>query len=420
MSGTLAPDASRPAAAPGTVRLPNPMILIVWLTIFVPGHLFDWWVERSFSASVFMVGCMVLMTKSSPWEARRPSNRASMLFFLIQFLYVTSYVFSVAFNGIQTGPRDYFELARYLILWAFVVYVIRHFDARVRSALETAMTASLYYSLLVLMAYRSAIPLLTPFFKGWLYAGTKTWAQGGQLRLAAPYENPNFLGFVTTLTLCCLLFYSKSRLRAVHLTAAFIVLFYSGSRTAWAASGVLLAFAVAVYLYQGLVRLKMRFAVQLSLFFLCLMLSGPWLIPRVMASSRVARVVSAMGRGGLHQEANAAERLTQAREALIFISRSPVFGWGPSKYETMSYVDNQYLLWLLRNGALGAGLIMTGLLLVSWRLLRASREDQLRLAGAAGFIASVAMMLLAGQFLDNFRLFFLTAFMAAAIAAEGR
>lgn len=410
------PTSIRRAGPSGTVRLPNPMILIVWLTIFVPGHLFEWWVERAFSASVFMVACMVLMTKSSPWEARRPSNRASTLFFLIQFLYVTSYVFSVAFNGIQTGPRDYFELARFLILWAFVVYVIRHFDARVRSALEKAMTASLYYSLFVLMAYRSSIPLLTPFFKGWLYAGTKTWAQGGQLRLSAPYENPNFLGFVTTLTLCGLLFFSKSRMRAVHLTAAFIVLFYSGSRTAWAASGVLLALALAVYVYQGLVRLKVKFAVQLSL---CLLLSGPWLIPRVMASSRVARVVSALGRGGLHQEANAAERLTQAREALNFISRSPVFGWGPSKYETMSYVDNQYLLWLLRNGALGTGLIAAGLMLVGWRLIRSARHDTVRLTGAAGFIASVAMMLLAGQFLDNFRLFFLTAFMAAAIAEAG-
>lgn len=417
------PTASSGAVAlPGVVRLPNPMILVVWLAIFIPGHLFDWWLERAFSAGVLMVAFMVLLTKPSPWEARKPSRQASVLFFLIQFLYVTSYVFSVAFNGIQTGSRDYFELGRFVILWAFVVYVIRHFDSRVRSAMESAMTACLYFSLFILVVYQRSIPLLTPFFKGWLYAGTKTSAAefGWQQRLAAPFENPNFLGFVGTLTMCHLLFFSKSRLRLAHIAAGLLVIFYTGSRTAWAATGLLLGIALAVYFYQGLVRLKMKYAVQLSLVFLCLLLSGPWLLPRVMASSRVARVISALGRGGLQEEANAAERLAQAREALTFISRSPVFGWGPSKYETMAYVDNQYLLWMLRNGALGTGLILTGLTLAGWRLLRSTRGDLMRRAGAIGFLASVGLTLLAGQFLDNFRLFFLTAFMAAAIHEAGR
>lgn len=409
--------ASGDAALPGVVRLPNPMIIVVWLTIFVPGHMFGWWLERAFSGAVFLLACTILMTKSSPWEARKPSREASVLFFLIQFLYVTSYFFSVAFNGIQTGPRDYFDLARFLILWAFVVYLIRHYDARVRAAMESAMTVCLYYSLFVLAAYQRSIPLLTPFFKGWLYAGTKTSAAefGWQQRLAAPFENPNFLGFVVTLTICHLLFFSRSRLRLAHLAAALLVIFYTGSRTAWAATGVLLAIAFAVYVYQGLVRLRMKFAVQLSLVFLCLVLSGPWIFSRVMASSRVARVVNALNRGGLQEEANAAERLAQAREALIFIQRSPVFGWGPSKYETMAYVDNQYLLWMLRNGALGTFLILLGLALSGWRLIRSARGDLMRWAGACGFLACVALMLFAGQFLDNFRLFFLTAFMAASV-----
>jgi O-antigen ligase len=412
--------AARPVPQPGVVRLPNPMILVVWLAVFIPGHLFDWWVERSFSAAVFMLACAVLMTKSSPWEARKPSRQASVLFFAVQFLYVTSYVFSIAFNGIQTGPRDYFELGRFLILWAFVVYVIRHFDAPVKKATELALTASLYFSLFILALYQRPLPVLTPFFRDWLYQGTKTWVLDGQLRMAAPFENPNFLGYVATLTLCYLLFFSKARLRAAHSTAALLVLFYSGSRTAWAASGLLLALAATAYVYQGLIRLRMKFAVQLSCVFLALALGGPWLASRALASNRVVRLISAVRRGGFQEEANAAERLTQAREALIFIGRSPVFGWGPSKYETMAYVDNQYLLWLLRNGALGTGLILIGLAMAGWRLLRSARGDLMRMAGTAGFLGSVAMMLLAGQFLDNFRLFFLTAFVAAAIAEASR
>lgn len=402
--------------AAGVIRLPNPMIFAVWLTIFVPGHLFGWWVERSFAASIFALSCLLLLVKGAPWETRKPARQASVILFLVQFLYVTSYVFSVAFNGIQTGPRDMFELGRYLILWAFVVYIIRHFEGRVRTALEAALTASLYFSLFVFAAYQRTLPVLTPAFKA-LYAGTKTSVGkfSGQARLAAPFENPNFLGFAATLTICWLLFFSKSRLRLAHVAAGLLVLFYTGSRTAWAATGVLLAFALAVYVYQGLIQLKVKLAAQLSLAFLCLVLSGPWLIPRVLANSRVARVITAVSRGGLQEEANAARRLVQAREALTYISRSPFFGWGPSKYETMTYVDNQYLLWLLRNGVAGTGLILAGFALLSWRLLRGARGDLMRQAGTAAFLTSVALMLLAGQFLDNFRLFFLTGFMAAAI-----
>lgn len=405
---------------PGVFRLPNPMIFVVWLTIFIPGHLFGWWVERSFAAVVFALSCLLLLVKGAPWETRRPSRQASVIFFLVQFLYVTSYVYSVAFNGIQTGPRDLFEIGRFLILWVFVVYAIRHFESRVRDAFEASLTACMYYSLLVYAAYQRALPVLTPAFKA-LYAGTKTsaGAYGGQARLAAPYENPNFLGFTATLTICWLLFFSKARMRSLHGAAALFVLFFTGSRTAWAATGILLAFAVAVYFYQGLIQLKVKLAVQLSLGFLCLVLAAPWLLPRVMANNRVTRVISAVTRGGLQDEANAAKRLVQAREALTYIARSPIFGWGPSKYETMAYVDNQYLLWMLRNGAVGTGLILAGFVLLSGRLLRGARGDLMRRAGTAAFLASVALMLLAGQFLDNFRLFFLTGFMAAAIDEAG-
>lgn len=417
-----APPAREYDVSPAVFRLPNPMRGLVWLALLIPGHLFDWWVERGFAAGVFLVACLVLMTKGTTWEARAASRKASVVFFLVQFLYVTSYVYSVAFNGIQTGVRDYFELARYLILWAFTVYVIRHFDGTVRKTVETALSASLYYSLFVLALYLHPVPGLTPFFRGWLYAGTKTFVAefGSQLRLAAPFENPNFLGFVATLTICWLLFFSKSRLRLAHIAAGLLVAFFCGSRTAWAATGLLLALALAAYAYEALIKLRVKYAVQLSLVFLALMLSGPWLYVRVMSSSRVVRVVNALNRGGLQEEANAAQRLVQARAALGYFQQSPVLGWGPSKYETMSYVDNQYLLWLLRNGALGALLIVTGLAMAGWGLVRGARGNLMHVVGAGGFLGALSLMLLAGQFFDNFRLFFLTAFVAAAMREESR
>lgn len=406
----------------GVVRLPNPMRGLVWLTVFVPGHLFHWWVERSFAAAVFLVAGLVLLTKGSAWETRKASRQASFIFFLIQFLYMTSFIYSVAFNGMPTGARDFFEIGRYLILWGFVVYVIRHFDDKVRDSVEAAISVCLYYALFVLATFRLHIPVLTPFFRGWLYAETKTTVGdfGGQMRLAAPFENPNYLGFASVLTLCYLIFFSKSRLRVAHIAAALLVVFFSGSRTAWAGTGLIVAAALATYCYQSMVKLNIKYAVQLSLVFLVVMVSGPWMYARVMSSGRVVRVVKAMHRGGLQEEANAAHRLTRARDAMIFIRQSPVLGWGPSKYVTMTYVDNQYLLWVLRNGVLGAGLILIGFALAGANLLRAAWGDLMHAVGAAVFLCALGVMLLAGQFFDNFRLFFLTVFIAAAMRETSR
>lgn len=109
-----------------------------------------------------------------------------------------------------------------------------------------------------------------------------------------------------------------------------------------------------------------------------------------------------------------------SREAAAYFWRSPVFGWGPAFYEPMSSLGNQYLRWLLRNGVLGTGLILIGLSLVAFRLLRATWDDRLQLPGAAVFLGVTAGMLMAGAFLENSRLFMLTGFLIAGMHEGGR
>ncbi len=410
---------ARSATGFGTaaLRLPNPMVLMVWLTVFVPGHLYLWTVERAFAGLVLFVGAFLSLAQTAPWETRRPSQRALAFVFLIQFLYAVSFVYSTAFNGIETGPRDVFEMLRYVIVGAFAFYVIRHADARVRDAVESAVSAVPYFALLVLICFQRSVPVLTGLFKGFLYAETKTsvGATTGQFRIAAPYANPNYLGYACTLGLAYLLFFGRSRLRFLHAAALLVAIFATGSRTAWIATGVVLAYAAAAYAYQGLVRVRLRYALQLSLGLFVLVIAGVRYSERVMENPRVRRVVTAVHRGGLHEEANASKRLDQFRDAFAYIERSPVLGWGPSKYETMTYVDNQYLLWLLRNGALGTAVILAALAMAGWRLIAATRGEPFARAGTLAFLSALLLMLMTGQFLDNFRLLFLTGFIAVAI-----
>jgi hypothetical protein len=339
-----------------SVRLPNPLSAVVWLAFFIPASFFGGWADRSLGVAVFLLGCAVLVSKPSPWEARKPSALALRIFLLLEFFCIVSAMYSTAFNGIQMGARDYFELLRYILLGAFAAYLIRHYDAQVRGAMEWAMTAALYFSLLF------------------------------------PSADPR--GYVAVLTLCWLLFFSRMRLRLLHAATAVLVVFFSGDRGSWTAAFLVLSAAIAVRLYRRLVRRRVKHAARASLVFCCLLLASPVVYVRVKRAAAPAPISSSEA------------------AALQFIRRSPVFGWGPAQDREIPG-RSQYLFWTLKGGALGAGLILAGLLLAGYRLLRAASGDAARLAGAAAFLGSVALMLAWGRYLESFRLFFLTAFFMA-------
>jgi hypothetical protein len=343
-----------------SVRLANPMSAVVWLAFFLPAALFGGWLDRAFGVAVFVLGGAVLISKPSPWEARKPSARALRIFLLIEFLYVFSFLYSAAFNGVQFGLGDYFEILRYVLLGTFVVYLIRHYDARVRGAMDWAMTAALYAALLF------------------------------------PAVDPQ--GYAALLTMCYLLFFSRLRLRFLHAATALVVVFFSGALSSWTASLFVLSAALAVGLYRLLARRRKKFAVSLSLAVYLLLLTGAAVCVRLKPGAAAGVPAAA-----------------PPRQAARLIGRSPIFGWGPVEDQEVSSAGNQYVLWLLKSGALGTGVILLGLIFVGYGLLSAASADVVHLAGAAAFIGSLAMMLAAGPFLESFQHFFLTAFFVAGI-----
>jgi len=293
----------------GVLRLHNPMSALVWLALFVPGHLFGGRLGLLLPAAAVLLGAVALFTLPSPWERRSPSRQAGALFFLVFLVEALSFAYSAAFNGIRTGGLDALALTRPLAAGLFTVYLIRHFDGTVRDALERALLCAVYLSLFLLTI------------------GARAWF---------PFEPVHHMGYLAALAAIHFVFFSRLPLRRAHAAAATAVVLFS-----------------------------------------------------------------------------APPALGSLREALDYFWRSPVFGWGPARYEPMSGLGNQYLRWLLRGGLLETGLILAGLALVSFRLLRALWDDRERLLGATFFLGFTAGMLLAGAFLEDFRLFALTGFLIA-------
>jgi hypothetical protein len=348
-----------------SVRLPNPLSAVVWLAFFLPSAAWGGWLDRAFGGAVFVLACSVLVSKASPWEARKPSLLAAKFFFFLQLLAVFSFLYSAAFNGVQFAARGWFDLARPALLGAFVVYLIRHYDARVRAAMEWAMLSAVYAALFI------------------------------------PSVDPR--GYAALLTLCWLLFFSRLRLRFVHASAALVVVFFSDALAAWTAALFVLDATLAVGAYRALARRKHTRAVALSFGLYLLLLGG------AAAGSRLKPGA----------ESGVAAAAAPAR-ALRQIAGSPVFGWGPAERDGSSSTENQYIRWLLESGMLGTAAILLGMLVAGFRLLSAVHADVVHLAGAAAFLAAVAMMLAAGPYLETFKLFFLTAIFMAGIKEAGR
>lgn len=301
---------------PGVLRFHNPMCALVWLALFVPGHRFGGALGLLLPAAVVLIGGPALFASPSPWERRAPSRQAAAIFFLLVLIDAVSYAYSLAFNGVRTGALDALGLARPFAAGLFAVYLIRHYDASVREAMERALLGAVYLALFLLSI------------------GARSWFL---------FEPVSFMGYLAAMAAIYFLFFSRARLRLAHAAASVLVILFS-----------------------------------------------------------------------------APPALGSMREALDYFWRSPVFGWGPAQYEPMSSLGNQYLRWLLRNGVLGAGLIFFGLGLVAFRLLRALWDDRNRLLGATFFLGFAAGMLLAGAFLEDFRLFALTGFMIASMHEEAK
>lgn len=347
-----------------SVRLTNPLSAVVWLAFFLPAAAWSGWLDRAFGAGVFLLGCSVLVSKASPWEARKPSMLAVKFFFLLELLVLFSSLYAAAFKGAQFSARSWFDLARWVVLGTFAVHLIRHYDSRVRVAMDWAMVAALYAALFL------------------------------------PAVDPH--GYAALLSLCWLLFFSRLRLRFAHAATALVVVFFSDALAAWSAALFVLGAALAVGAYRLLSRRRHRRALALSLGLYVLLLGG------AAAGSR------------WKPGADAGVADVAAPRSLRLISRSPVLGWGPAELDGVPATENQFVLWLLQGGILGTAVIALGILVAGYRVLSAAHADVVHLAGAAVFLAAVAMMLAAGPYLENCKLFLLTAFFMAGMREASR
>lgn len=394
-------------------------IISAWLAVFIPGHLFGWLVEQSFSAVLLVIAITSLVepvgTSASNFIGRRNKILLSGLL-LITTLYILSTIVTLATSSYEIGVREIIDLPRYIIIGAIFIIMGNANPDQIRIAAEKLILVSLLFSLTVLFLYLFDVPLLSEVVR-MLYEDTKTaisfpyW-----VRLTPPFENPNFLAFYAILCFAYALFFSSGRRRLILVILALVVLVVTGSRSGWFTAALLIG-GLHTRILLGVFSMRrsvwwqeMRFSVVflMVIFFLL------WLLyPYLQESDRVQMVITALMDGGIATERNVAGRLDMVTEAGKAFSQRPLFGWGPLKSGPLEIIDNQYFLLLARHGAVGGALIMSIMLYVFYGAIKsaASRTEKF---GVALMWFAVAVMLLTGAFLSNFRLFVLFVFFVVA------
>lgn len=382
---------------------------MLWLAVFIPGHLFDWRVELAFIAAMASIAIFLLGRRGFPRSfGTLPIADVIWPIVAITVSYITAYAINRYVNPGISGIRDYYEMLRFPILLSGLLLIDVDFSRRAIAALDTVIIASLAWIGVVFTAFVTQIPFVSGLLTGPLYGGTKTNIEPsfGHYRMSAPFENPNFLAFYLVLSLTYLLFFSRHRFRYWTSLAALVCGFLTGSRSGWIAMLIVVSL-FAFELVGAAVRQRNPRLIGQAIA-LALIAVGGWTIAgdSVLNSARVASTAEYLKSGQILEDPNTAARIQINKEAWELFVESPAIGTGSAKYSEIDVIDNQYMTWLLRTGLFGFVMLLLIFGRVAIAQVRAARRSNRQL-GVASFWIGAGVMLLAGAFLENFRLMFL-------------
>jgi len=395
-------------------------IISAWIAVFIPGHLYGWLVERFYSVLLFMIAISVAVAAcSSPLNFISRRNKIILMGLLvITVCYIITTILTMVSNVYVTNIRDILDLSRYLIIGGVFIVMGSADPCRLRTAVGKLVLVSLSFSLVVMFLYMVDVPVLSDLAH-LLYKDTKTGISFPyRVRLSAPFENPNFLAFYAVLCFSYSLFFTSGKHRIILTALALVVLVLTGSRSGWVAAVILIVGLFTRVLLGVFISTRtilwqdIRFLICFSLVVSC---SLWFFYPYFLESSRVQMVLIALEDGGLSHERNVAGRIDMVVEAFRLFAQRPILGWGPLKGGPLDVIDNQYFLVLARQGLVGFILFISIMLYVFAGALKFART-RVEKFGVFLMWFSVALMLMTGAFLNNFRLFVLFIFFVVASA----
>lgn len=390
----------------GHAGLPFAMLLVM----FVPGHMFNWAVEWAW------LGVQVLAALVCLLVARRriaPTAGIDARVWVGFFLLVTaagcwSDLYASLVLNIRTSSSDVPDLLRFMIFIPLALFIGATMGRGAADQLSTVLKMVVVFNLVTAAILIARLPVLEPLLMA-IYDEAKIQYDFGSIRIGIPFTNPNFAALVFVLALGYFAFFKPSRLFFV-LTV--VSLFITGSR-----SGFLAAMPILFLVYLLALRKAAGNPRLLVLVVGLHALALVWVSTVIEAMGglgRVAELMNALQAGNIAQVDTAAIRFDLVREAMVFIGRSPWFGVGPGRSYGLDVTDAQLIAWPLMYG-IPLALALYGFF--AWMFLGTIRvaASRTQVLGLLATALSFFLMLSTGDFMKNYRLFFITVLIAHCI-----
>lgn len=370
---------------------------------FVPGHLFEWTFEYLWLAVQLMV---LFIFWISNGKTLQPTAGVQPTVWIYVFLAITISGIISTFYGytalsIQPEPADAFDLLRFAISIPLVIFFGTMLTSnninKVVNVIKICILFNLLCSLILIYNISPLSDILIT-----VYEDAKIQFDDNYIRVGIPFANPNFAAYIFVLLLSFFLFFERSILFSFLLIVS---IFLTGSR-----SGYLAAFPLIFLAYCQIMTVSLKNLKYASLFIItnAALFSLAYSTEIFFGTfNRVNELADAYIWGDFSEVDSAAVRLNVISDATAYIASSPILGVGPGRSLGFDVVDSQLVAWPLNLGipaALVLYIIFSAPLLQL--AIRAPDLGQKLAALVTGL--SFFMMLGAGDFLKNFRLFYLT------------
>ena len=324
-----------------------------------------------------------------------------VLFALFSLSGLMGALYGGVFLWIPFGVADVPDFLRFLIFIPLVLFIGSAVGQEQLDGISKALKMVVIFNLITSFILISNAPVLADLVM-LVYEGAKVRFDLPYIRIGIPFTNPNYAALVFLLIMSYFLFFRKSPIFSV---LTMVSLFLTGSR-----SGLIAAVPVLILAYFGLMRQVFHGFRNVAVI-ICLHIFPAYYLSTIIEGAeglaRMVELAEALQNRDIGDVETAAIRFDLAENALRFIQKSPIFGVGPASAYGLDITDSQLVAWPLMYGIPCALLIMALFAFMFFNIPVRSRLGSAMMPALATGL-SFFLMLATGDFMKNYRLFFIS------------
>jgi len=376
----------------------------VFAVMFVPGHLFGWLIEWVWLAVQLSLAMFYFSFLGQRFEKTSGVTPKYWIVFFLLFLILASCgaLYSATFLGAYVSIFDIPDILRFLIYLPLALFIGAILKENDIAGVSKVLKLVIIFNLLCAFALILKLPVLANLIMA-VYGEAKVQLDYGHIRIGIPFTNPNFAALVFVLTFSFFVFFERSVKFGL---LSIVCIFLTGSRSGWIAALPLIVLSYMV-IFNNMMSLK---KLKRSIIFFALHLLPLYYMETIIESfeslPRLLELVNALNNGGFSGVETASIRFEVVDSAFKFIKRSPLIGWGPGRSYGLDVIDSQLISWIVLMGVPGA-LLICGFFSALFINIGINSRDWLHRLAALTTCMSFFLLLGTGDFMKNYRLFFI-------------